>query len=364
MNQQSPTVAIFFGGKSTEHEISLKSATNIYHAIDTNKYVPALLGVNKENQFVVNPNYIKEKVDLENKDYFGEAQRVYLSKDENKVSAKSLSDGTVLLEFDYAFPIIHGNFGEDGTLQGILKQLSVAFVGPDIMASAIGMDKDITKRLLKDAGIPVARGITLFSHNKNAVTFTSATLQLGLPIFVKPANAGSSVGVSKVETESEFEQAINLAFQYDSKILIEEAVLGKEVECAILGNEHPKASVVGEIVPTVDFYSYEAKYVSSTAAELKIPAEIDPTVSDTIREMAISGFKAIGAEGLSRVDFLLRPDNTFVLNEINTLPGFTSISMYPKMWEASGISYQDLVSELIDLAIARKERQLKLQSLK
>jgi D-alanine-D-alanine ligase len=252
--------------------------------------------------------------------------------------------------------MIHGTFGEDGTLQGLLKSLNIPFVGPDVLGSAIAMDKDITKRLLRDANIPIADFYTLQKHNLNEYTFEEIENKLKLPLFIKPANAGSSVGVSKVTCKNTFIAALSEAFKFDNKILIEEAINGKEVECAILGNEIIKASVIGEIIPTKDFYSYDAKYLSLNGAKMKIPADIDEVTSRKIKEQAIKAFKTICCEGMARVDFFLREDNTFVLNEINTLPGFTEISMYPKLWEHSGVEYKSLITELINLAVKRNKR--------
>jgi D-alanine-D-alanine ligase len=267
-----------------------------------------------------------------------------------------LYSNIVLASFEVAFPIIHGTFGEDGTLQGILKSLQVAYVGPDVLGSAVGMDKDVAKRLLRDADIPIAAFVTMYRHIPNQFSFDEITQKLGLPIFVKPANAGSSVGVSKVTSEAEFERAVSEAFIYDKKILVEEAVFGKEVECAVLGNEVVKASVLGEIISATNFYSYEEKYLNLDGVQTKIPAEIDQLISDLIRETALKAFQVLCCEGLSRIDFFLREDNTFVLNEINTLPGFTSTSMYPQLWEKTGLPYPSLLTEIITLAEMRHQR--------
>jgi D-alanine-D-alanine ligase len=353
-------VAIIFGGKSAEHEVSLKSASNIFNAVDKAVFEPLLLGVNKDGAWYYNAGFNTDQVDLTKNDYFGNARKVHLGSSVGKAGIIDDASNQELDVFNTAFPIIHGTFGEDGTLQGILKSLAIPFVGPDILGSAIGMDKDVTKRLLRDANIPIAAFYTIFKHNPDQYSFGEITAKLGLPLFVKPANAGSSVGVSKVTDEREFVAALSEAFRFDNKILVEEAIVGKEVECAVLGNEEVRASVIGEIVPTKDFYSYDAKYISADGAKMKIPAEIDEKVSDKLREQAVLAFKTICCEGLSRVDFFLRDDNTFVLNEINTLPGFTAISMYPKLWGATGVSYSDLITELVNLSVKRHERDTKL----
>ncbi|CAG5000887.1 D-alanine--D-alanine ligase A [Dyadobacter sp. CECT 9275] len=351
------TVAVIFGGKSAEHDVSLKSATNIYNAIDTTELKPLLLGVDYNGQWRFNDNYGETNVDLYQNDYFSGASFVSLKKGTGAIEIISQDSNRSLASFHVAFPIIHGTFGEDGTLQGILKSLEVAYVGPDILGSAIGMDKEVAKRLLRDAGIPISAFFTLYRHNPGQFSFEEIVQELGLPLFVKPANAGSSVGVSKVANKAEFERAVSEAFIYDKKILVEEAVFGKEVECAVLGNEVVKASVLGEIVSAANFYSYEEKYLNLDGVQTKIPAEIGEQASAQIRATAIKAFGVLCCEGMSRIDFFLREDNTFVLNEINTLPGFTATSMYPQLWEHTGIPYPRLLSELVQLAQHRQERE-------
>jgi D-alanine-D-alanine ligase len=354
------TVAVIFGGKSAEHEVSLKSATNIFNAIDTIQFEILLLGVDREGQWRFSVGYAADPVNLTQKDYFSKATFVYLKKSGDRVEIADMHSNVVLASFQVAFPIIHGTFGEDGTLQGILKSLQTAYAGPDVLGSAIGMDKEVSKRLLRDAGIPIAAFFTLYRHHPGEFSFEEIEQKLGLPLFVKPANAGSSLGVSKVTSREEFDRAVSEAFIYDKKILVEEAVFGKEVECAVMGNEVVKASVLGEIVSAASFYSYEEKYLNLNGVKTKIPAEIDPGVSDMIRQTAIKAFGVLCCEGMSRIDFFLRNDNTFVLNEVNTLPGFTATSMYPQLWEHTGVSYRELLSELIHLAMRRHEREASL----
>ena len=349
-------VAIIFGGKSAEHEVSLSSASTVYNEMDTTKFIPLLLGVDKKGNWFYNTGYGICDIDLTVHDYFEGATGIYLSNASGTIEIVSKSTHAVLESLDVVFPIIHGTGGEDGTLQGFLRTMDIPFVGPDVLGSAIAMDKDLTKRLLRDASIPIARYYILRKHNPSEYAFEEIAAALGLPLFVKPANAGSSVGVTKVMDADGYKTAISTAFLYDNKILIEEAVTGKEVECAVLGNEEARASGVGEIVPTVDFYSYDAKYIDANGAKLRIPADIDETVSAAIRELAVKAFKTVGCEGMARVDFFLTKENRYVLNELNTLPGFTSISMYPKLWEQMGVSCRDLITELIDLALRRYER--------
>ncbi|WP_455621633.1 D-alanine--D-alanine ligase [Parabacteroides sp.] len=352
-------VAIIFGGKSAEHEVSLKSATNISNSMDRTRFIPVLLGIDKSGEWFYNDSYITDDINLADNDYFIEATNVYLSAAGNTVHVISKKESKNLTSFEIAFPIVHGTFGEDGTLQGILKSLNIPFVGPDVLGSAIAMDKDVAKRLFKAADIPVAASYTLYKNAPSEYSFEKIASELGLPIFVKPVNAGSSVGVSKVTNEKEYHAALSTAFRFDNKILVEEAIIGKELECGVLGNENAQASVVGEIVAK-DFYSYDAKYISSTEASLQVPARIESGMSEVIRELAVKACKVIGCEGMARVDFLLSKDNKLVLNEINTLPGFTEISMYPKVWEYTGIPETDLITRLITLAMQRHERDTNL----
>lgn len=348
-------VALVFGGKSAEHEVSLTSATNIYHSIDKNLFDVVLLGSGKDGKWYYNPSYNTTDLNLVKDDYYQGAVNVIIDSNDGKHAILSRENATTLNTFDIVFSIVHGTYGEDGSLQGFFRTLDIPYVGPNILGSSVCMDKDIAKRLFADAGIPIAKFIT-YRRDDEVIGFSKVKEMLGLPMFVKPCNAGSSVGVSKVTDEKEYYNAIKTAFKYDTKILVEESVAGKEVECAILGNEHPSASIVGEIIPTKDFYSYEAKYQDDTAANLRIPADIPEEVSNQIRTFAVKGFIATGCEGLARVDFLMRPDHSFVLNEINTLPGFTSISMYPKLWERTGINHIDLITRLINLGLERHKR--------
>jgi D-alanine-D-alanine ligase len=247
--------------------------------------------------------------------------------------------------------MLHGPFGEDGTVQGLLKLAHIPFVGADLLGSAIGMDKDVMKRLLRDAQIPIAKFLVF--RKGEVIDFEAVHKELGLPLFIKPANLGSSVGISKVANQEEFAQAVTKAFEYDTKILIEEAIVGREIECSVLGNQNPIASVPGEILPNHEFYSYEAKYIDAHGAQLMIPANITDEVSKKIQELAIKTCKVLECEGLARVDFFLKENNELVVIEINTIPGFTKVSMYPRLWEASGIPYPELIDRLLQLAIER-----------
>jgi D-alanine-D-alanine ligase len=269
------------------------------------------------------------------------------------------SSGTPFGGIDVVFPVLHGPFGEDGTVQGLLKLANLPFVGAGVLGSAVGMDKDVMKRLLRDAEIPV--GKFLVFQRGDTLSYGKIKKQLGLPLFVKPANLGSSVGISKVSKKREFRAAIDEAFRYDNKVIIEEYIDGREIECSVLGNDEPAASLPGEIVVRHDFYSYDAKYIDDQGARLEIPAKLSRSVIRKIRKIAVRAYKALCCEGMARVDFFVQANGRVLVNEINTSPGFTKISMYPKMWEASGLSYPRLIDRLIRLALerARCERRLR-----
>lgn len=274
----------------------------------------------------------------------------------------ALSDGSPVGSIDVVFPVLHGPFGEDGTVQGMLRLLDVPFVGCGVLSSAVAMDKDVTKRLLRDAGIPIAKFRVVDRSSRGEVDFQDVKDHLGLPVFVKPANLGSSVAINKVEDEKAFLRALEEAFTYDNKVLIEEYVKGREIECSVLGNRNPVASVPGEIIPHHEFYSYEAKYVDNQGAALEIPAKLGEPIVTEIQHLAIRTFQVLLGEGMARVDFFLRDDTEIIVNEINTLPGFTQISMYPKLWEASGISCTELIDRLIQLALERSEAERNLRT--
>ena len=313
-------LGVIFGGKSAEHEVSINSAKNIINSLNKEKYEVIPVKIGKDGKMPFNK----------------------------------------LMKLDVAFPIIHGPFGEDGSLQGVLKMLNIPFVGPSVLGSSVGMDKDVMKRLLNEAGIKNARGI-VFKYNQK-LTFEKAKAVLGLPMFVKPANLGSSVGVSKVENKKDFIEAIKEAFKYDIKIIIEEAIIGRELECSVLGNEKPIASPIGEVIMnTSSFYSYDAKYIESEGAITEIPAKnLSKSDIKKLQDTAIKVFQILCCEGLSRVDMFLTKKGEIYVNEINTLPGFTDISMYPKLFALKGINQSILIDKLILLAIERFERDSKL----
>lgn len=358
-------VAILFGGKSGEHEVSIVSALSIQNALDKDKYEVTLVGIDKSGRWLLpdqtrllaqksNPrliklNEVKETVSL--LPFPAEANLVPVS------PAAAKDPGAANRSFDVVLPILHGTFGEDGTVQGLLELANIPYVGSGVLGSSVGMDKEMSKRVLRDAGVPVVPFLTVrrSDFKKNAKAFVDeAQRKFGYPYFVKPANMGSSVGVNKVKNETEALSKFEDAFLYDTKVLVEQGVDARELECSVLGNHDPQASVVGEIIPRHEFYTYEAKYIDENGADLKIPADLPKQVSDRVRELSVAAFKALELAGLARVDFFLdRRDNKVYLNEVNTIPGFTQISMYPKLWEATGLPYSKLLDKLIELAIER-----------
>jgi D-alanine-D-alanine ligase len=356
-------VAILFGGKSAEHEISLISARNIVEAINKTKYEIVSIGIDKQGRW-----------------FFDEGQRLLTGGKQAQVKLSRRSGSTAVVpgdkrspmiqlsprralgEVDVVFPVLHGPFGEDGTVQGLLKLANVPFVGAGVLGSAVGMDKDVMKRLLRDAQIPIAKFLAFERATEHEIKFANIQRALGLPVFVKPANLGSSVGISKVSHRHQFGGAVREAFRYDNKILIEESIRGREIECSVLGNEHPIASLPGEIITRHDFYSYDAKYIDEKGAQLLIPAKLPESIIQKVQALAIRSFKVLCCEGMARMDFFLRGDREIFVNEINTIPGFTKISMYPKLWAASGIAYGDLIDRLIRLALERFRREKNLKT--
>jgi len=355
-------VGVLFGGKSAEHEISLLSAKNVIEALDKNKYEAVLIGIDKSGRWLMGEpsrfllNSSDPKLIAINK---ADSKFVALIP-QSKGRLTSLGPGSLDKTVDVVFPVLHGPLGEDGTIQGLLKLANVPFVGAGVLGSAVGMDKDVMKRLLRDADIPIPKFL-VFSHGEKP-DFNSMTRTLGLPVFVKPANLGSSVGITKAKDEPGFRKAVQVAYRYDTKILIEEAVLGREIECAVLGNDQPTASVPGEIIPNHEFYDYEAKYVDENGARLEAPAKLSPEMVKRVQDLAIHTFKTLNCEGMGRVDLFLKTDGTLLVNEINTIPGFTKISMYPRLWGLSGISYVQLIDKLIELAMQRFQREQDLKT--
>ncbi|MBN2480169.1 MAG: D-alanine--D-alanine ligase [Bacteroidales bacterium] len=357
-------VAILFGGRSAEHEVSLQSARNVIEALDKNKYNPVLIGIARDGRWFLNRDTIR----LMNA---GDPRKIQLAESKDEIALTPVGAGSSLInlsqrtgmgQIDVIFPVLHGPYGEDGTIQGLAKLSDIPCVGAGITGSAVGMDKDIMKRLLRDHKIPLGRFLTFQATDKSLMDYEKISSELGKILFVKPANLGSSVGISRVTNSEEFIVAANLAFSYDTKILIEEEIRGREIECAVLGNDSPRASIPGEIIPKAGFYSYAAKYIDDQGAELVVPAKLPQNLIAQIQQLAIATFKALECKGMARVDFFLTPDDRVLVNEINTIPGFTKISMYPRLWECSGISYCDLIDKLIQFAVQDFEKQKKLKT--
>jgi len=336
-----------FGGRSGEHEVSLMSANSIVQSIDRKKFAVTLVGITKHGEWLT-----------------GAEAAALLAGKPFKRKPKSLLPPAGALAADVIFPVLHGTFGEDGTLQGLLEMAGVPYVGSGVLGSAVGMDKDTMKRLFARAGLPIVPHITLARDElKKATTVTNSIEKaLRYPLFVKPANLGSSVGISKVHDRRELLPALKLAASYDRKVIVEQGasrdgVKARELEVAVLGNGAPEASVVGEIVPGKEFYDYEDKYLSEGAVPI-IPAPLNKAQAAKVRQMAVEAFRACELSGLARVDFLLDPETgTLFLNEVNTMPGFTKISMYPKLWQAAGIGYPALITRLLELALERAQER-------
>jgi D-alanine-D-alanine ligase len=357
-------VGLLFGGRSGEHEVSLTSAMSVLKALDPDKYEVVLIGITRDGGWRLGAAAREAEVQAL-RQVLDEGQPVTPSADPSQpglvpLYSPSWSAGSGRATVDVVFPVLHGTFGEDGTVQGVLELAGIPYVGAGVLGSAAGMDKDVMKRLFRDAGLPVVPWVLAWRREwerEPARVRRQIEREIGYPLFVKPANLGSSVGISKVHKRVELAPALDLAAQYDRKILVEKAVAGREIECAVLGNECPEASLPGEVIPVNEFYDYEAKYIKE-GSELIIPAKLTPRQTKQVREFSVRAFQAIDCAGMARVDFLLerRTGRVFV-NEINTIPGFTPISMYPKMWEASGVPYPKLVDRLIELALERQQEK-------
>jgi D-alanine-D-alanine ligase len=343
-------LAILTGGTSEEHEISLLSGYNIANSINLEKYNLYIIGIHKNGDWHCYPdlNYLNNKNNPKNISLKSGEQVILLPN--KKKQLYSLSQNKILNQIDVVFSILHGKDGEDGSMQGLLNLTGIPYVGSKVVGSCLGMDKHYTKQILLQENIPTAKFMTLTSSNYN---LDNIVQYLGNTIFVKPANQGSSVGVSKAKNKQELEKAINFAFQFDNKVLVEEYIKGRELECAILGNNELIASPIGEIITHHDFYSYDAKYVDPNGATTKILTanDLNPKIINQIQDLAKKAFLGLGCKGLARVDFFLTEDDKLFINEINTLPGFTNISMYPQLFLTQGYSYQQLIEKLIDLAL-------------
>lgn len=362
MGKQS--VGIIFGGKSSEHEVSLQSAKNIIEAIDRSMFEVVLIGIDKLGKWHLfeESSYLLHADDPQLIRLNTPTAPITLPFGDEGGQLIHAQTGEVLTKIDVAFPIIHGTSGEDGRLQGVLQLANIPFVGPDVLSSAICMDKDIAKRLLNLANIKVAKGLTFRRTELETINYSDVSRELGTTLFIKPANQGSSVGVSKTTTKKSFEEAITEAFKYDHKLVVEEAINGREIECSVLGNEEPIVSLPGEILPQTEFYSYESKYIDDDGADLEVPAKLSDELVEKVQQICLKAYQTLECEGLARVDVFVTADHEVYVNEINTLPGFTKISMYPKLWEVSGLSYMNLVTRLIEHALERDERDQWLKS--
>ena len=357
-------IAILFGGRSAEHEVSVVSARSVMDALDPGRYEVIPIGVTREGRWQLvpggpaalaagPPGHLPRVT---------EASGPEVALDQEPGSQTLVAEDGSRTPIDVVFPVMHGPYGEDGSIQGFLEVAGVPYVGAGVLASAVGMDKAVQKVLFRAAGIPVVEHQAVLEREweEDPEAVEAGAEHLGYPLFAKPASLGSSVGVTKVHGRADLRGALERAFRYGRKALLERAVEGgRELEVAVLGNDDPVASVAGEIVPRHEFYSYEAKYLDEEGAELLIPANVSPEILEETQRLAVAAFLAVDGAGMARVDFFLRPSGDVLINEINTIPGFTQISMYPKLWAASGLSYPELIDRLVELAVERHERERK-----
>jgi len=355
MSVAKQSLGVLFGGRSGEHAISIRSSRYVVNSVDRDRFELVLVGIDRAGGWHLCSETEYGAIDQE---VHGSCGTVVVPvPSPGRCGLLDPAQPTrALPPIDVVFPILHGPYGEDGTIQGLLEMLDVAYVGVGVLGAAVCMDKDVSKRLLRDAGIPVVpfEVVTSARWAREPGEVRAAAARLGNPLFVKPANLGSSLGVSKASTVSEVDAAIERALALDTKILIERAIDGREIECAVLGNDEPRASVPGEIVPGEIFYSFDDKYAADSQARLLIPAPLSDRLRETVQAFAVRAFSALACAGMARVDFFLeKSTEQLYLNELNTIPGFTSISMYPKLWEASGVAGQALVTRLIELALDR-----------
>jgi D-alanine-D-alanine ligase len=341
-------VGLLFGGQSAEHEISVQSARNILAALSPSRYEAVPIGITRQGQWwLADPKWLRQASPQKLPPF-----------EQGLVPVGVVPSGGLVrfhkqqwepLPVDVVFPVLHGPRGEDGTVQGLLTLAGLPFVGAGVLGSAVGMDKEVMKRLLTQAGVAV--GNYRCYRRGQAVEPATLVAELGLPLFVKPANMGSSVGVTKVCSMGALLPALEKAWKYDTKVLVEQEITGREIECAILDGSPPQAAVPGEVIPQRDFYSYEAKYLDEQGALLKMPAALTPAEIGQVQALSVQVFQVLECRGLGRVDWFLTPQGDWIVNEINTIPGFTQISMYPKLWELSGLCYEDLIDRLLALAL-------------
>ena len=336
------SILVICGGQSTEHDISLLSAKNVIERLDPKKYLVSVAKIMHDGRWF----YFNSA-----KEFFSQADAQLMQIIPGKKNPFYANNNAVLV--DCVFPVLHGTNGEDGTIQGLFEILTIPYVGADCLGSAIGMDKEVLKRLLSEANLPVVDRCLLRKSEMHLINYAEITKKLGAVVFIKPNSLGSAVGVKKATDEKTFHVAVQNAFQYDEFILVEKAINGREIECSVLGNSNPVCSKPGEIINHTEFYSYDAKYVDGAAATVKTPADLSPELIKVFQSLAIKAYQVLRTTGMARVDFFLSDSGEIIINEINTIPGFTNISMYPKNWEASGLSYVNLLDELIQLGLAR-----------
>jgi D-alanine-D-alanine ligase len=366
-------VGVIFGGRSGEHEISLRSALSIMSAMDPQRYEVVPIGIARDGRWYLYHDALRMlREAVEHLEELGAVDAPVSLLPQPGDPLVSLSGGRALAldhargALDVVFPVLHGTYGEDGTVQGLLELAGIPYVGAGVLGSAVGMDKDMQKRLLRDAGIPVVRWVAVerVGYEQEPANAPRLAGELGYPLFVKPNALGSSIGVTRVEDEQALDAALRDAFQYDRRVLMEAACEGREFECSVLGNDAPEASLPGEISVEHghDFYSYDSKYLDPEGASFKIPAELPNSTAQRIRDLSIAAFKALSLRGMARVDFLASRDLVRIyINEVNTIPGFTAISMYPKMWEVSGLPLPRLIDRLIDLALEEHRQRAALK---
>lgn len=360
MQQQRITLGILFGGKSQEHEISLISARDVIKQLDRKRYEIIPIGIDRQGHW-----WWQDNIDRLNQ--ITTPQSIPLHEQSQAIALIPGSTQTFMTlntpyekkRLDAVFPILHGPYGEDGTVQAMLEGSNIPYVGAAVLSSAISMDKTIFKCLLRDAGLPHAAFHTLRkeAYRGNTADLEMIIAALGLPCFVKPANLGSSIATHKVYTLPQLKTAVEDAFQYADQVIFETFIQGREIECGVMGNDKPEASLPGEVHVHHDFYSYAAKYLDKNGASLTIPAELPAPIVQRIQQLALQTYQLVGCQGLARVDFFLTPKEEIIINELNTIPGLTPISLFPKMWEATGVSFPDLLDKLIDLACERAKKQ-------
>lgn len=352
-------LGLLYGGKSAEHQVSLQTALAVTKALDTEKFEVYPIYITEQGAWIKGERLQGEVEDVTVLKMEKTGQKVSPFSLSRELASSSAEEDTV----DVVFPLLHGPNGEDGTVQGLLELLNIPYVGNGVLASAAGMDKVVMKNIFAQAGLPQANYVSFIRsewEKERDAAYIKVEEALSYPCFVKPANLGSSVGISKCKTREELEAAFEEAFQFDRKIIIEENITGREVEIGVLGNDDPQCSVVGEIAPKKEFYDYKAKYIDGDTT-LMIPAEVTPEEYETIREYAVRAFKALDGAGLTRADFFLTKEGNVYINEVNTMPGFTPFSMFPLLWQQSGMSYPELIERLVQLAIERYEEKQKIK---